>query len=131
LQLTKEPKLINNRKICLYTNHQLYETHSREGDQNPSPAKYFSTIPASPTSHPTPKTLTTSSYDWEDYDGENAANRCPDAGNEEYLTVLHTKLNPDTPYGLTIDKGLMDIYGHTLTSNVSSADGKKYTSNAA
>jgi hypothetical protein len=111
LQQTREPQLINNRKICLYTNHQLYETYTRNGNPNPSPAKYFSTNPSS-------KKITTSSRDTA-YREENSKNRCPEAKQDEYLTVLNTKLTPNTPYELLISKDLTDIYGQTIQGNIS------------
>jgi uncharacterized protein YfkK (UPF0435 family) len=109
LEQTREAKLINNRKICLYTNNQLYETYNWDGETDPSPAKYFSTNPAS-------KKITTSSRD-NAYRDENTANRCPEAKQGEHLTVLNTKLIPNTKYELLTSKDLTDIYGQTLIKN--------------
>lgn len=123
LQQTREPKLINNRKICIYTNHQLYETYTRNGDQNPSPARYFSTIPAT-------TTLTSSSRDAASRE-DDTTDRCPEAKQgEEYLTVLHTKLNPNTEYELMMSKDLRDIYGQTLMTNNSPTTDKTAYMNA-
>jgi len=107
LKYTRDPQLVNNRKVCFYTNYPLYETWERGGQQQPSPAKYFSTLPVS-------RNISTSSYDWEGWYGGDESARCPEAKQGEYLTVLTTKLNPNANYELIVNGGLMDIYGQTL-----------------